>query len=1368
MKIKELKYYIFLLAIIGCLHVNVLAQIVHGQRGLEFDKTIFSIEQYKVESGLLSNEVRGIAQDKDGYIYMGSVRGLIRFNGSKFTRIYSEDTTKTELIQYGNPLIDKWNNIWAISDYKTQVNKYDGQKHSVYSKIWPSSKFFELMVTMEGNVFVGNDQGLFIYNETGDLEEFITLLDDPVLSFFPNSSNSRYFVLTKLGVYEIIDNKVYLLFLIQDFTDEISNSFSIDAYFANDLSILFRENDSLNLIKYNPSKGKISSELLFENVRNVSYTSHNSLNIVAHEKIYTFNLSNEEVGVSNNFINSRKLYPFPSTYISANIWNGLKDYKIYSYEDMLFIGDKTINGISEVNSIFVDKENLIWVSTGRMGVFKISFNDVLALTNYDYPINTYSIVAYEDQLLASSDYGIVQVNPEANDLLRFPYLNGLPSATINFLFATNDGRLFAHLLDYGLFEFNKRTKNWYECVSFNRFMQGKKKRLHSFLESNNGAYILGDQALIYTQDWNSFEYIIRADDINAKRFTTFTKWKKNALILSTNNVGFVKVDSSQNYVLLDQNGPSIKEARQIYLVSEDTLLLSGVNKGIARIVLDTFDKIKEIEYLSIKEGLRNNLVHGIVEDQDENFWFSSNDGLGRISKANLNQYFDSKNHAKIEWFGSSQKNINQEYNGGVSNAIFADSKRRLWFANQDGLVSVDLENVVAQKNMPYNINIEGLYVNNTWNSATKDTLLLEKGKRRITFTYSLPNFSNHEVNYFYRINEKNGQFISNRNDVTASYASIYPGINTFEVTARLTNGQVTKDVLTVIVPYYLYERPWFWWSLFLTTIIGLIFVFRIQTKKVDRWRLLNKRVEQLMIEKDRLYNSIVHELNTPISLLIHPLERFLEWNTINKKGNESYEMKEVGRAYKNAKRLQFLVDQVSDVKDLNNKSTLNVERQVIQISSYVKNELLEFIKYREDEDVIVEFDIQELDLELYLDQNGLDRILSNLFMNAYRYNKVNGRIKVELYQDDDAVCLVVSNEGKGIKADEIPYIYKYLYQGSNALGFQGTGIGLYLVKYWVDVFDGKIEVSSIPNQWTTFKVDIPITRNLLRNTNKNKSIKASQNRTVELMDEKYHPQNSLQIHKKNIQEISIKKTFKLMIVDDDVNVLENIKFNLNEFYDLYLISNPMHAHSILNNTDINLMITDINMPNLNGTELVETVRSKKGYKYLPVIYYSALTQRDLKKKNLSTGADIYLNKSVSIRELRISIQGILERETKISEFEEINGKLTFEEEVQTLVMRHISDRNLKSDVIAEYFHLSRATLYRKWSQNNEISLNDYITKIRIKEAKKIIESDQNAKLYFVAKSVGYTNSTHLGKKFLKVEGLSIEDFKAKVYNTEKK
>ena len=796
--------------------------------------------------------------------------------------------------------------------------------------------------------------------------------------------------------------------------------------------------------------------------------------------------------------------------------------------------------------------------------------------------------------------------------------------------------------------------------------------------------------------------------------------------------------------------------RDIYVQSPDTLWLATENLGLNRLVLNERSELQEVSSITERDGLINNSLHKIIETPGNYLWISSNAGIMRFSKDELNQYADHEiDELFILVFDESNGMIAREANGGVQTAGMLSTDQKLWFPNQTGLTVIDPANISNENvaTVPQPIIEEVILPDITLFVKDLETVSVPNLQRNARIKFSAPNFSSPDrIQFRYKLEGVNENWETGGLGREAVFTNLPPGTHQFLVqTHRDGNPSAFSEAsIFLTIPPTFFETIWFPLSI---AVLGGLLIFggvKYRTRVLkDRERKLQKRVDQQTRElkeaaeqKSRFFSGITHELKTPLSLIASPLGDLLDRpDNIPLPAVQKLQMMD-----RNNKRLQNLVDEILDVTRLNADAvTLTV--QPVQISRFTRQIAGQFQSRLDRENIEMIFHSNSVDEFVYVDPNAWERIIINLLSNAIRFSPKGSSIFMNLSDNEEQFVMSVKDEGIGIDENDAVHIFDYLYQVQGKKAAEGTGIGLYLVKGLVEHMGGSVRVRSKKGEGSEFIITL------------RKGFEHFQDRDTVLHDPfLYKPQKT----KEPVPAAFALQTDKssanpeqILVVEDNDDFREYLQSVLSEEYRISVASEGNEALEILETVKPDMIISDVMMPGMNGLEFVNNLRQRDKFKYLPVIFLSAKDMDSDKETGLSTGADIYLTKPVKSSLLLSQVAAVLRREKVLQTGASTTIKKAdpFTEQVRTIVYRQLANPSLNADMLADTLFMSRRKLYKKWKTNDEKSLNDFIKKIRLDEAK-ILLKESKFSIEEAALAVGYSSRSYFSTSFKKEFGVS--------------
>ncbi len=554
----------------------------------------------------------------------------------------------------------------------------------------------------------------------------------------------------------------------------------------------------------------------------------------------------------------------------------------------------------------------------------------------------------------------------------------------------------------------------------------------------------------------------------------------------------------------------------------------------------------------------------------------------------------------------------------------------------------------------------------------------------------------------------------------------------------------------------------------------LINNLRLQQETLQKEKEAEK-LQEIDKIKTNFFTNISHEFRTPLTLILGPAQKILEQSG-NDKINE-----EARLIHQNAKKLTRLTNQLLDLSRIEaGKMKLKTSKQ--NILPLLNEIIASFQPFADRKKISLKCQNGQEEINIYLDRDKIDKIITNILSNALKFTPEGGCVNVsvktspvldENYAFDSQVKEIaeisVQDNGIGIPEEQLDKIFDRFYQLDNRLSkeYDGTGVGLSLTKELVELHKGKILVESEEGKGSMFRVILPMGKEHLLEEeitdvdtlDKSEEISGGGTRVQESKD----AAPSIIKNKFDINSIS-KESPTLLIIEDNEDVRRYIKGILN---DLYIIKEASDGEEGLEKAfDVipDLIISDIMMPKRDGIQLCHNIKSDSRTSHIPVILLTAKTTLKDKIEGLETGADDYLTKPFEADELKARIRGLLDQRKRMQEYfrqhelfgEEIKDITSSDKKFLTdtvkIIKENISDPALSVELLARNLAVSRQLLYKKLISLVGESPNEFIRRIRLNRAQKLIES-KSGNISEIALEVGFGNPSYFAECFQKQFGV---------------
>ena len=605
-------------------------------------------------------------------------------------------------------------------------------------------------------------------------------------------------------------------------------------------------------------------------------------------------------------------------------------------------------------------------------------------------------------------------------------------------------------------------------------------------------------------------------------------------------------------------------------------------------------------------------------------------------------------------------------------------------------------------------------------------------------------------------------YTTDSNNPVATYTNLKPGSYTFSVKSSNYQGEWNGETKSIQVQIH----PPFWkstWAYILYIIVtsGLIIysIYRFRKRMIDKQKLQFERLEsekekELYHAKIDFFTNIAHEIRTPLTLIKGPLENILKKNDLNEK-----EVKEnLNIMEQNTLRLLNLTNQLLDFRKTETKG-FSLNFMTYNISEILKETYNRFLPTAKQNYLEFNLQLPEKDFYAPVDKEALTKILSNLFNNAVKYAQSNIIVQLDIQPEGNPnmFMITVSNDGTLIPKDMEEDIFKPFVQIKNTDNGQrtaGTGIGLPLARSLAELHKGKLYLKN--EDQICFCVELPIT----------------QENVIQLS--KHYIEDSPNIPDRHLATTPENQN-TILVIDDDPEILSFVSKQLQNTYKIITATNGKEALDILETESVNLIVSDVMMPEIDGFELCKRLKNNINYSHIPIILLTARATLQSKIEGIELGADAYIEKPFSTEYLLVKIATLLTNLEKLrkaftsSPFVEArpialsNADQKFLDKLTETIKKNISEPEFNVDILASEMNMSRSSLHRKIKSIAQITPNEYIQLERLKTAAQLLQSG-NYKINEICYIVGFNSSSYFAKCFQKQFGVLPKEFCSSIRN----
>lgn len=817
----------------------------------------------------------------------------------------------------------------------------------------------------------------------------------------------------------------------------------------------------------------------------------------------------------------------------------------------------------------------------------------------------------------------------------------------------------------------------------------------------------------------------------------------------------------------EKNRLSNNDVLSLYIDRQEQLWI-GSSGGLDRLFLQ--NKPYRIEHFTQHEGLPNNTIHGILEDLNANIWLSTNHGLVMYNREqNTFKNFDSNDGLK-----------NNEFTDGA--AFQSVNSPKLFFGGIDGLDMVYPHKLHTENYFP-RLTVTEFQVRNatvtpgddshilTRNIDMTDNIILKYDQNFISFFFTTLDYWNKqksEYGYFLENFDKEWNYIGQQQ--TVSLTNIPPGHYKLNINYTNENGDwgLTPKIITITVTPPFWKTHWAY-ALYILLALGLqtgiVLYIRRRTRAKKAMAMDKFKAQQLKELNDyklQFFTNIAHEFRTPLTLILGPAASLLH------NSNHAGDQKQLKTIYSNSLRLQKLIDELIQFRKIESgKDSLVIS--TIDMVLFTQEIIESFQQHATDREVHLEFYPEPDVLPAFVDHKKIEKILINLISNAIKYSTKGGMISVTLKESKGKAFFTIRDEGIGIAEENRKKIFESFYQhpvltdaGTSTNGIEkSTGIGLSLTKSLVQIHRGEIQVESKLGKGSTFTVMIPISKEYYTDLPEESAMILSSSHLPEKVLLEFETDHYLPVHQEKEPGLATSaREYSLLVVDDHASIISLLDNILSDKYVIHKARNGEKALKILEEERIDLVISDVIMPDMDGLTLCKKIKENIQSSHIPVILLTAKGEIENRIEGLQVGADSYIPKPFHPEHLFIRIEKLIERMEQVRlkfrnfahlELTQLSTGMgekddAFFSRITQCIQLHLSEPEFNADMIADEVGMSKASLYKKVKTITSLTPHGLIKQYRLKKAADLLRTS-GMSVSEVIYETGFNSRSYFYKSF---------------------
>lgn len=981
---------------------------------------------------------------------------------------------------------------------------------------------------------------------------------------------------------------------------------------------------------------------------------------------------------------------------------------------------------SWVNDIFEDKDQNLWVGCYKKGLYLVN-NQKEAFNIWSFSAQNYSIGSSVSSLAAGNN-GEIWCTVQNSGVYKFDgngkIVSHLPSPYgTSIIYRDSWGRYWLGT-GHALFSYNPEAGTYKEEMKF------ASAGIYCIADDGKGKlYISVYSKGLYIYD--SIKHTVKILNVSKQsshgslcndwiRSLTFDR--QGQLWIGTSNG--VACMNPETFAFDSYGWNSILRNMQSNYLCEDNNgnMIIGTDRG-----LYIYNMVsRKATAFPGAEILRNKQICGIVKDAHDDIWISTTMGIWQYD------HQEKKFIAHINGNGLHS----HEYTLG---AVIHGGNDFVGFGSADGITTFYPEDVRNNRTEMTQVYLTSFIVDGKQISCMQDEFKLPYNQNSFSLEFSLLNYkSTDDISFMYRINN-GGWSSTEEGENEISFNELKPGDYNIEVRAE-SNGVISKESKTIHITV---KDPWYASSLayiiYAAMIGGFAFYF---FRTYDR-----RRKADFEEQKMRFLIDATHDIRSPLTLIMGPL------NKLKARLTDEDNQRDIKTIDRNAQRLLLLVNQILDERKID-KNQMSLHCEETNVTQLANGVISLYLYNAQERNIKISVKSENPDLKLWIDHINFEKVISNLMSNAIKYTFDGGTIDVLISNNDTYANIKIIDSGIGFKDEKTERLFERFYQGKNTneFHFNGTGIGLNLCRAIVKMHGGNIRAYNRNDDKTgaCIEISIPMGKGHLK--------------PEEIMQ-------SEPMEKNSARKKQASKNYKILVVDDDYEIIQYIKDELSCWYKFDYAGNGRDGLKKLLTEEFDLVISDVMMPEMDGITMLKKIKSNNNISDIPVILLTSKSEVSDRLEGLKRGADAFLAKPFAMEELHILIDNLIDnvrrlrgkfsgaqnQNEKIEKVEVKGNNDALMDRIMKCINENLGNPDFNVEKLTEEVGISRAQLHRKMKEITGISTGEFIRNLRLEQAARLIREGE-INVTQVAYAVGFNNQTHFSTVFKKHFGMTPTEY----------
>lgn len=1292
---------------------------------------------YTTEDNISNSRLQTICEDSKGFIWIGTENGLNKYDGYNFTNFFHNPNDSLSL----------------MSNYVRTLYCAD-----------------------DGILWVGTSKGIqFMYPNSNELHT--VKLPDANTVFITGiiklSNGDIWFSTSGKGIYCIHPNNLYEAINLDKITPQLG--LDVCRTIIEDYGGLIWIGTPIGVSLCDPNTMRITHfkrDVINRDITGIHEDDEGNIFISTNNHIYVWNSLNEHL---DRITPNNGIWEITHTYMDINkeLYVSLRGNGLLKYNKETKTLERikqTINDMEldnlDISAFYKDSQGNMWlgcflsglamttIDSSQFGYYKFSdfkenISGVVTAMMLDNEDNLW--IGYNNKGLTCIDKnGSVTVNNSV-----YPY--------VSCFYQADDGKLWVGLTSGGLSLLNTKTGKLTPVIS------NEYAAIYTMAEDSKGNLYLSELG-------DGFTKYVPGDTASIPWSTLISE--DSEFRLSNNWVYAMFIDSDDRLWLGHDNGIDCYDiktnrfldvdrirqtisATSCYVIKEDSeeRLWFGTNMGLMM-----FDRTADVIKLYTEdEGLSDKIINGLEEDKYGNIWVSTQSGLNKINPetSEIDRYYSGAGLRDRTYNKVSTSNTQ-------SGLIYFASNNGITFFNPLLISESTMVNDILLT--AFTINNEPISLTSISNSKNKENVSLidadmfELSYKDNSFTLELStlNFGEEDcISYEYTFDLTRNQWSTTPTGVNViNFSHLNPGTHKLSVRARMNDSHSNVKTFTIRVapPWYMSIYAYCFYLLFVAVVIFTII------------RSVKRRGEQNVSEaKLQAFTNIAHEICTPMTMIISPLEELLLQSDLNLGTH-----KQLQQMHKSSTKILSLIHQLLDLRKYD-EGQMHIRYTEVDFVNFIMGAFELYTQTAERREIEFSYSHSIEELPIYIDEDSIDKVLMNLLSNAFKYTSDGGTIEVKLDVGINesvkgplrnyAQVSIIDN-GIGMDIKDVTRVFDRFYRAQNSLTSMtlGMGIGLNFCRVLIEMHQGEIWAENRKDtKGSIFTFRIPLGKAHIKEENIDK-----ENESVR------KELSMMRINETELLEVESNPSHyrKVLVVDDDDSMLEYISDNLKHIYKVITCKNGLEGLRMAISQKPDLVITDVVMPEMDGITLLRKLKMNVDTSHIPVIVLSGKNKLQDRMLGIETGADAYLPKPFYMNELKSTIANLIsnrlimkgkysgaQEQKKIVEAIHIESTdEQFMKQILDLINKNLSNSEFSVEQLMKELRVSKSKLNRKIKDMTGFSPARFIQNIRMQQAKVLLMKEKNVNISQIAYEVGFSSQTHFSTTFKSFFGITPTEY----------